>query len=236
MATTTTNYGLNLPEGSDLYNHLVYDNPNYVKIDTELKNNKLRGFENATELVSGTVHALTRLDTDANYLVFRASAKYLEGDTFTLDGSSINAYCIDGTSLPDEAYIIGAMVVCFVNEQGLWFYPKTNLSDVQSSISDLDNDITDINDKLTFSNLIEHKYISADYSLTAGGNATVTFPNVVPEDYDVIGICNFTSGNANAIPRAIVTQGGTITMVVRSVGTANTSATASMSITLMKKL
>ena len=56
---TTTNYGLKLYEGTDLFNPLTVENVNTGDIDTEMKAISDHSVGTATELTTGTVHALT---------------------------------------------------------------------------------------------------------------------------------------------------------------------------------
>ena len=130
----TTHYNLNLPEGTDIVNPLVQDNPNYTAIDTAMYANKLRVIGTATELASGTVHALTRSDTDINAFKFVATADYNTGDTFTVDGVSVTARRADGTSMKNKAYVINSTVFCILDGTILNFIGVdgvVNASDVE---------------------------------------------------------------------------------------------------------
>lgn len=118
----TTNYNLNKPEGTDLYNHLTIDNPNMDTIDAALHANKLEAIGAATELVSGTVHAITRSDADQNIFKFKATGNFNVGDTITVDGVSVSAYTTGGQPLPDDAYVLSAEVLCILDGTSLWIY------------------------------------------------------------------------------------------------------------------
>lgn len=109
---TSTHYELNLVEGTDKVNPLVQDVPNYETIDDAMFNNKCASIGIATELRTGTVHALTRQNEDAPMFRFTASSNYTSGDTFTVDGVQVSALLVDGTPLPNMAYIIGSEVLC----------------------------------------------------------------------------------------------------------------------------
>lgn len=132
----TTNYNLNKPEGTDHYNHLTVDNPNMDIIDSALHANKLEAIGSANELVSGTVHALTRSDTDQNIFRFKATAAYTEGDTFTVDGVTVNAYLTSGQTLPDNAYVISSEVLCILDNTSLWFI-VCDTQDIDTPINNL---------------------------------------------------------------------------------------------------
>lgn len=116
----TTNYNLNKPEGTDLYNHLTIDNPNMDTIDSVMHANKLQAIGAATELVSGTVHAITRSDSDQNIFKFKATGNFSTGDTITVDGVSVNAYTTGGQPLTNDAYVLSAEVICILDGTSLW--------------------------------------------------------------------------------------------------------------------
>lgn len=109
---TSEHYELNLVEGTDKVNPLVQDVPNYETIDDAMYDNKCASIGIATELRTGTVHALTRQNEDAPMFRFTASSNYASGDTFTVDGVQVSALLVDGTPLPNMAYIIGSEVLC----------------------------------------------------------------------------------------------------------------------------
>ncbi len=110
----STNYNLNLVEGSDTFNPLVNDVPNFETIDAAMHANELAGIGTATELLSGTVHALTRTN-DAPVFRFVATANYTAGDTFTVDGQQVTALLPSGETLASGAYVINSSVICALN-------------------------------------------------------------------------------------------------------------------------
>lgn len=132
----TTNFNLNKPEGTDLYNHLTIDNPNMDTIDMQMQANKLASVGDATELVSGTLHAITRADSEQNIFRFKATGNFKAGDTVTVDGVSVNAYTTAGQQLADDAYVLSAEVLCILDDTSLWVL--TNKSQVASDV-DFDN-------------------------------------------------------------------------------------------------
>lgn len=108
----TTNYELNIADGSDKYNHLTIDNPNYQKIDITMKANEDSAVQTATELKSGTVHAITRNKPNASMFRFVATSDYTSGETFTVDGQQVTALLPNGATLGTGAYHINANVLC----------------------------------------------------------------------------------------------------------------------------
>ena len=116
MATQTTYYNFNKPAGTDLVNPLTDQIPNWDIADSALHGLSVNSIGTAVEVITGTVHALTRTgQTDAKFIQFIASGDYDSGDTFTLDGIAINATYPDGTSLETDAYATGATVLIGLN-------------------------------------------------------------------------------------------------------------------------
>lgn len=108
----TTNYELNIADGSDKYNHLTIDNPNYEKIDITMKANEDSAVQTATELKSDTVHAITRNKPNASMFRFVATSDYTSGETFTVDGQQVTALLPNGATLGTGAYHVNANVLC----------------------------------------------------------------------------------------------------------------------------
>lgn len=117
----STNYNLKLYEGTDLFNPLTVENVNFNDLDTIVKGVSDAAIGRATELLTGTVHALTRADTDRDYFAFTATANFTAGDTFTLDGAQVSALTPDGQQLATGAYIIGSEVLVLVKGTLLTF-------------------------------------------------------------------------------------------------------------------
>ncbi len=110
----TENFSLKVYDGEDLFNPLTVENVNMNAIDTQMKKNENHAVGDATELVSGTVHAITRLTPDAPMLRFTATSRFTVGDTFTVDGVQVSALTVSGEQLPDGAYIIGSEVLAYL--------------------------------------------------------------------------------------------------------------------------
>lgn len=112
---STTNYSMNLVEGTDIVNIPVQLNPNFQTIDQEMFANKQATIGTATEVVTGTVHAVVRANVDADMFRFTATGAWTAGDTMTLDGAAVTVHLADGIAPATGAYIIGAEVVAVVN-------------------------------------------------------------------------------------------------------------------------
>lgn len=119
---TTTNYGLKLYEGTDLFNPLTVENVNAGDIDDAMKAISDHSVGTATELTTGTVHAITRADTDRNVFLFVATSNFTAGDTFTLDGNQVSALTPDGQQLATGSYVIGSSVLCALHDTLITVY------------------------------------------------------------------------------------------------------------------
>lgn len=111
----TTHYNLNLPEGTDVVNPLVQDNPNYTAIDAAMFANKQAVIGTASEVASGTAHAITRSNADSNYFRYTATSNWTAGDTMTVDGTVVSVYLSDGTTPLTGAYVINSEVLAILN-------------------------------------------------------------------------------------------------------------------------
>lgn len=126
----STHYNLNLAEGTDLVNPLTIDVPNYQTIDSTMYANEQAGVGTATELKTGTIHAITRANQNRNVFKFTASSIFNSGDTFTVDGSTVTALYPDQSSLKDRCFIVGSDVLCLLSGSQLTllttYFPEAN--------------------------------------------------------------------------------------------------------------
>ena len=111
----TTHYNLTKAEGTDTVNLLTQCYPNFDTIDAAMFANKQGSIGTATEVTTGTVHAITRANPDSDVFRFTATSAWAAGDTMTLDGSGVTVHLADGTTPASGAYIIGAEVLGVVN-------------------------------------------------------------------------------------------------------------------------
>ena len=112
---STTNYSMNLVEGTDIVNIPVQLNPNFQTIDGAMFDNKQASVGTATEVVTGTSHAIVRNNPDSDVFRFTATGAWTAGDTMSVDGNSVTVHLSDGTVPPTGAYIIGAEVLAVIN-------------------------------------------------------------------------------------------------------------------------
>ena len=105
-------FNLNLVEGTDIVNPLVQDVPNFEAIDEAMFAISNSGVSVATELLGGTVHALTRENPNSAMFRFVATSDFKTGDTFTVDGVQVTALMTTGEPLTGGAYVINSNVLC----------------------------------------------------------------------------------------------------------------------------
>lgn len=162
--TNTTNYNFNIVEGTDLVNPLTQLNPNFTSLDSLLKGVSDATITTATEVTSGTAHAIARTLPDANVVRFVATSNWLTGDTMTIDGTTVTPLKTDGTTLKTGDYIIGASVMLIVDGTRCTVYVASSpdASDinydntvsglasnkVQGAVDELAADVDTINSKL----------------------------------------------------------------------------------------
>lgn len=111
---TTTNYGYKQYEGSDIFNPLTVEAQNIQSIDTNMGKNRDAAVQAATEVKSGTVHALTRATPSASMFRFVATSDWTTGDTCTVDGTQVSTLLPTGETLPTGAWKINSNVVCIL--------------------------------------------------------------------------------------------------------------------------
>lgn len=109
---TSDHYNLNLVEGTDIVNPLIVDVPNYEAIDAQMYENACATIGMATELTSGSVHSITRANSDAPMFRFTATSNWTAGDTMTVDGIQVTVLLPTGETLGSGAYVINSTVLC----------------------------------------------------------------------------------------------------------------------------
>ena len=109
---TTEHYNLSQYEGADKFNPLTVEAQNVAKIDQAMYGIQNTAIPTATELKTGTIHALTRNKPDAAMFRFVATAEWAAGDTCTVDGTQVSTLLPTGEALPAGAWVINANVLC----------------------------------------------------------------------------------------------------------------------------
>ena len=100
---TTEHYNLSQYEGTDKFNPLTVEAQNVAKIDQAMYGIQNTAIPTATELKTGTIHALTRNKPDAAMFRFVATAAWAAGDTCTVDGTQVSTLLPTGEALPSGA-------------------------------------------------------------------------------------------------------------------------------------
>lgn len=108
---TTTNYGYKQYEGSDIFNPLTVEAQNIQSIDANMGKNRDAAVQLATEVKSGTVHAITRSTPSASVIRFVATSDWAQGDTCTVDGVQVSTLLPTGETLPGGAWKINSNVL-----------------------------------------------------------------------------------------------------------------------------
>lgn len=108
---TTSNYGYKQYEGSDIFNPLTVEAQNIQSIDANMGKNRDAAVQLATEVKSGTVHAITRNTPSASVIRFVATSDWTQGDTCTVDGVQVSTLLPTGETLPGGAWKINSNVL-----------------------------------------------------------------------------------------------------------------------------
>lgn len=188
--TNTTNYNLNIVEGTDIVNPLTQFNPNFNIIDGAMKNNADAAVSPATCIKSGTVHTVTRSNTGAEMFIFTATGDWNTGDTMTVDGTPVTPVLPNGSALVSGSYLINAEVLASIKGTKVTIYSNSvDLTSIQNSIDALTDTArytvpttpvdhgTFIFDKI--GNVVSMK-ITAPKNLTAIDNTDVA---TIPEEF-----------------------------------------------------
>lgn len=190
----TPNYNLITVEGTDVVNPLVQMNPNFTDIDAAMFANKQAVIGSATELTSGTVHSITRLNPDSNYFRFTAVSNWNAGDSMSVDGVNVSVYLSDGTTPPTGAYIINTEVLALLSGSRVTLITSTgsvNAAGVSYdnslsglTASNVQNAIDEVNDGMTANKLasVYTLTLNTDFIVPADGyvevNSSGTFLRV----------------------------------------------------------
>lgn len=115
MATNTTNFNIVLPEGSDTFNPLTFNNNAFSLIDEQMKKNQDAGITTATHTFIDGSNTILRTIGSCNMLVFVASADYVAGSTIAVDGVTCTLRYADGTAPKSNAFRTNQAVLCYLN-------------------------------------------------------------------------------------------------------------------------
>ena len=225
--TTTTYYNLNIVEGTDIVNPLTVDNPNYEKIDETMHDNAVAGVTLAAEIANGTVHAITRENSECAVIRFIATSVWKAGDTATVDGVPVTALLPSGETLPNGAYVINANVLCILTGTNLTIYAERkkvenaneityNDTTVGAELVRLDEEIANVN---TYIDSAQSFTITKDVQLGEYSYYTLdSLPTKVGYDFMYF---IFRMGNSNGIPLAYQSTSRDIWIYGRATGLAS---------------
>lgn len=132
----TSNFNFMIAEGTDTVNLLTQCYPNFTSLDSILQAIKEHGVTPAVSTKTGTVHAIVRTDADCDVIRWVNTANYAAGDTFTVDGVSVTATAMDGTSLPAGAFVINQSSMAILNGTVLTFVGVSGSSTAASTTYD----------------------------------------------------------------------------------------------------
>ena len=136
---TTTNYGFNIVEGTDMVNPLTQLNPNFTALDSDLKTVSDATVDAATCIKTGTVHAVTRTNTDAKVFRFTATGNWDTGDTMTVDGTLVSVFLPDGSAPTNGCFVINTEVIAAIQGTRVTLYVNagdaSNISFDDTSVS-----------------------------------------------------------------------------------------------------
>ena len=135
----TSNFNFMVAEGTDTVNLLTQCYPNFTSLDSILQAIKESGVTTAVSTKTGTVHAIVRTDADCDVIRWVNTANYVAGDTFTVDGVSVTATAMDGTSLPGGAFVINQSSMAILNGTVLTFVGVPGVSSVAAQDVTYDN-------------------------------------------------------------------------------------------------
>lgn len=138
----TPNFNFTIAEGTDTVNLLTQCYPNFTSLDSILQAIKESGVTTATATRTGTNFAVVRTDADCNFFRFVATANYVAGDTFTVDGVPVTATSAAGTALATGAFVINQSVLCVLNSAVLTVFAGGAAGNIDAEDVDYDNTVS----------------------------------------------------------------------------------------------
>lgn len=144
MSTTTTNFNIVLPEGSDTFNPLTFNNNAFTLVDSVMKANQDRGITPATHIYLDGVNTISRNIATCDTLIFVASSDYEAGSTVAVDGVTMTFRYSDGSAPRSGAFRINQAVLCHINGTILTLLSASaaDIAPLQEAINGLDTRVT----------------------------------------------------------------------------------------------
>ena len=156
---TTSIYGFNVVEGTDIVNPLTQLNPNFTNLDTDLDNIYARSINFAAYSKSGTVHAISsnRLKPGnqlPSFFRFIPTSDFTTGDTMTVNGNAYPLKLFTGETPETGAFTAGVGVLGCLLGGNVIIYGKPNMSVKASDVTATDGDsVQDYIDNTKFKNI-----------------------------------------------------------------------------------
>lgn len=113
--STTTNFGITLPEGTDTFNPLTFNNDAFTLVDSLLRTTKNATVGTANHLLSEDINTITRADSNTSMFTFIASSDYVASQAVYVDGAPVNVRYSDGSAPGNNAYRTNQAVLCYLN-------------------------------------------------------------------------------------------------------------------------
>lgn len=135
----TPNFGMNIPDSTDVVNLLTQCYPNFTLLDGALETIRESGITTASETKSGTVHQLVRSDSHCNVIRFTATSNFVTGDSFTVDGAPVTGVAVNGTALQTGDFVINSNVLCILVGSVLTIFAGGSAALPEASDVDYDN-------------------------------------------------------------------------------------------------
>lgn len=201
--STTPNFGIVMPEGTDTFAPLTFDNNAYTLIDSVMKANQDRGITTASCVVSGGIVSLTRAITSCAFFVFTATGDFDPLETVAVDGVIVAVRYADGTVPEAGAWVINQSVLCYLNGTilnvistrakgvsagtigSLGDLETTDKSSIVAAINEVAEDVAD---------LPSHEVLNGNTittSLNAGQYTNVSQITLTPGSWLLLGSCQF---------------------------------------------
>ena len=183
----TPNFGMNIPDSTDIVNLLTQCYPNFTLLDTALQTIKESGTTVATETKVGTAHQLVRVVPDCSVIRFVATSNYATGDTFTVDGNPVTATAPDGTSLPTGAYVINMNVLAILTGTQLTVFAGEAHTAAGTSFDNTGTNYssTNVEDAL--------KEVGPRGSVSVTSDGTKTWGDILADFYSLIDMAKVTT-------------------------------------------
>lgn len=211
MSTTTTNFGITLPEGIDTFNPLTFNNDAFTLIDAQMRTIKNATVGSANHVLSENINTITRSDSNTNTFIFIASSDYGAAQNFYVDGAPVNVRYSDGTLPRNGAYRTNQAVLCNLNGNILTVFIHSTESKsyvgmiIHSRTLDTEQKVEEFYGYGTVWQKIEGQFLLGQSSTypagSTGGEAshTLTIDEMPRHNHVLYGSPNAGSINANSI-------------------------------------